>query len=254
MSLIDTITGIRNGLLNAFVLVGGEIKKIRQLFGNATTSQEAINALTGAASAAPGQVLRLSGGHAVFGTPPGFIGEIRTFVGTHPKGWLLCGGQLLSTTDYPELFLKISGQFGGDGTSTFGVPDMRNPSSIKSCICVSHTDADVVPVLVSVPTYIIGPQPGTYSAGAVLDFTVQLSERVTITTGPILLALNIGGATVSLTPQTIGDFTITYQYTVLAGDAGTLTAAMDLNGAALTVGGVQAWLSVNGLFSDVVIQ
>jgi microcystin-dependent protein len=55
-----------------------------------------------------------------------FIGEIRMFAGNFaPAGWALCDGQLLSTTDNPELFNVIGTTYGGDGVATFGLPDLR---------------------------------------------------------------------------------------------------------------------------------
>jgi microcystin-dependent protein len=52
------------------------------------------------------------------------VGEIRGFAGaTAPAGWLLCQGQVLSTTDHPELFAVIGNAYGGDGVDTFALPD-----------------------------------------------------------------------------------------------------------------------------------
>lgn len=42
-----------------------------------------------------------------------------------PKGYLLCDGGEYDTADYPELFEKIGNRYGGDGVSTFRVPDPR---------------------------------------------------------------------------------------------------------------------------------
>ena len=55
-----------------------------------------------------------------------FIGEIM-FAGFNfaPSGWMQCDGQLLSTTNYAALFSLLGNQYGGNGTSTFALPDMR---------------------------------------------------------------------------------------------------------------------------------
>lgn len=42
-----------------------------------------------------------------------------------PKNWMLCQGQMLSINDYPALFAIIGPTFGGDGRTTFGLPDLR---------------------------------------------------------------------------------------------------------------------------------
>jgi microcystin-dependent protein len=42
-----------------------------------------------------------------------------------PEDWLLCQGQLLQVTQYQALFSLISNVFGGDGVTTFALPDLR---------------------------------------------------------------------------------------------------------------------------------
>ncbi len=55
-----------------------------------------------------------------------FIGEIRMFAGTFaPRGWAFCDGQLLSITQNEALFSLFGTVYGGDGRTTFGLPDAR---------------------------------------------------------------------------------------------------------------------------------
>ena len=55
-----------------------------------------------------------------------YIGEIRMFAGNFaPAGWALCEGQLLPISDNDTLFNLIGTTYGGDGQSTFGLPDLR---------------------------------------------------------------------------------------------------------------------------------
>jgi len=55
-----------------------------------------------------------------------FIGEIRIFAGNYaPAGWIFCQGQTLSIAENPQLFNIIGTTYGGDGTSTFNLPDLR---------------------------------------------------------------------------------------------------------------------------------
>ena len=55
-----------------------------------------------------------------------YVGEIRMFGGNYaPPNWALCNGQLLTITDYPELFSLIGAAYGGDGRVNFGLPDLR---------------------------------------------------------------------------------------------------------------------------------
>ncbi|WDF53912.1 phage tail protein [Mucilaginibacter sp. KACC 22063] len=54
----------------------------------------------------------------------GYIGEIRLFAGNFaPYSWNLCAGQLLSVAGNTALFAILGTQYGGNGTSTFGLPD-----------------------------------------------------------------------------------------------------------------------------------
>lgn len=42
-----------------------------------------------------------------------------------PEGWSLCQGQIVDANKFPTLFSLIGGKFGGDGRTTFGLPDFR---------------------------------------------------------------------------------------------------------------------------------
>ena len=55
-----------------------------------------------------------------------FIGEIRMFAGTFaPRNWALCDGQLLAISQNDALFSLLGTTYGGDGRTTFGLPDLR---------------------------------------------------------------------------------------------------------------------------------
>src|SRR5215467_1889396 len=55
-----------------------------------------------------------------------YVGEIRMFAGNFaPAGWMFCEGQLLPISEYETLFFLIGTTYGGDGTSTFALPDLR---------------------------------------------------------------------------------------------------------------------------------
>ena len=55
-----------------------------------------------------------------------YIGEIRMFAGLNaPPGWMMCQGQILSISEYDALFNLIGTIYGGDGESTFALPDLR---------------------------------------------------------------------------------------------------------------------------------
>ena len=55
-----------------------------------------------------------------------YVGEIRMFAGNFaPAGWLFCEGQLLPISENESLFQLIGTTYGGDGQSTFALPDLR---------------------------------------------------------------------------------------------------------------------------------
>lgn len=55
-----------------------------------------------------------------------YVGEIRMFAGNFaPAGWMFCEGQLLPISEYETLFQLIGTTYGGDGQSTFALPDLR---------------------------------------------------------------------------------------------------------------------------------
>lgn len=56
-----------------------------------------------------------------------FVGEIRLFGGNYaPEGWAFCNGGTYSITQYPALYALIGVTYGGDGKTTFAVPDLRS--------------------------------------------------------------------------------------------------------------------------------
>jgi microcystin-dependent protein len=81
-----------------------------------------------------------------------YIGEIRMFgFGTRgaPNGWQACDGSLLPISEYDALFALIGTTYGGDGQTTFGVPDLRGRLPI-------HQGTGP-----GLSTYVIGQKAGT---------------------------------------------------------------------------------------------
>jgi microcystin-dependent protein len=55
-----------------------------------------------------------------------FIGQITAFPYSFaPAGWIECAGQILPIQQYAALFSLLGTQFGGNGTSNFGLPDLQ---------------------------------------------------------------------------------------------------------------------------------
>ena len=63
------------------------------------------------------------------GTP--YMGEIKLISWNFPpKGWALCNGQLMQINQNQALFALLGTQFGGNGQTTFGLPDLRGRAAL----------------------------------------------------------------------------------------------------------------------------
>lgn len=61
----------------------------------------------------------------------GFIGEVRMFAGNFaPRGWAFCDGQLMPIAQYSALFSILGTMYGGDGRTTFALPDLRGRTAV----------------------------------------------------------------------------------------------------------------------------
>ena len=62
-----------------------------------------------------------------------FVAEIRIFSFTIvPKGWASCDGQLLPISQNTALFSLLGTNYGGDGKSTFALPDLRDSCAVDA--------------------------------------------------------------------------------------------------------------------------
>ncbi len=76
-----------------------------------------------------------------------YLGEIRNFAfGRVPQGWAQCNGQLLNIAQNQALFALIGTAYGGNGTTTFALPDLR------SRVMVGNNQAN--------PAYVMGAKGG----------------------------------------------------------------------------------------------
>ncbi len=60
-----------------------------------------------------------------------YVGQIMAFGGNFaPQGWALCDGSLLPISQYETLFTLIGTTYGGDGQTTFALPDLRSRAAL----------------------------------------------------------------------------------------------------------------------------
>ncbi|NBQ67897.1 MAG: phage tail protein [Nitrosomonadaceae bacterium] len=70
-----------------------------------------------------------------------FLGEIRPFgFGFPPKGWASCDGQLLPIAQNAALFSLLGTMYGGDGRTTFALPDLRGRAGMH--VSSVHTQGE----------------------------------------------------------------------------------------------------------------
>jgi microcystin-dependent protein len=63
--------------------------------------------------------------------PDPFLGEIRMFAGNFaPQGWAFCAGQILAIASNQALFALLGDVYGGDGKTTFSLPDLRGRAPV----------------------------------------------------------------------------------------------------------------------------
>ncbi len=61
-----------------------------------------------------------------------YVGEIRIFAGNFaPRGWALCNGQTLAISQNTALFSVLGTTYGGDGKSTFALPDLQGRAPMQ---------------------------------------------------------------------------------------------------------------------------
>src|SRR3954452_11916502 len=104
-----------------------------------------------------------------------YLGEIRLFGGNFaPVGWLFCDGAALAIAQYDTLFQLIGTTYGGDGQTTFNVPDLRGRAPLHQGTASSGT------------TYTIGEMAGAEE----VTLTVQ---QLPVHSHPLFASLGAGG-------------------------------------------------------------
>ncbi|HVL96206.1 MAG TPA: tail fiber protein [Solirubrobacteraceae bacterium] len=102
-----------------------------------------------------------------------YIGEIRMFGGNFaPVGWMRCEGQVLPISQYDALFTLIGTTYGGDGQSTFALPDLRGrlPVHQSTAFIVGRTGGaeEVTLTLQQIPVHshpvLAAQSPGSQNA------------------------------------------------------------------------------------------
>lgn len=153
-----------------------------------------------------------------------FIGEIKIFgFNFAPRGYMLCGGQILSIAQYTALFSLLGTTYGGNGQTTFSLPDLQGRMPIGQ---------GNGPGL---PSYIIGQKSGQTSA--TLTSSNLPSHVHTLLNAHVKLQANSGNAD-ELSPE--GNFPATASNATYSGNGaspGTYTGGAQITGTTDSTGG-----------------
>jgi len=118
----------------------------------------------------------------------GTIGEIRLFAGTFaPRGWAICTGQSMSIQAYTALFSILGTNYGGDGRSTFFLPNFSGRTAIGAGQSPGTSD------------YVVGEEGGTPSV------TLLITELPVHNHAAVLGTSTPGSATVSVSISSSAD-------------------------------------------------
>lgn len=123
-----------------------------------------------------------------------FIGEIILAGFTYPPaGWAVCDGSLMRVQEYPALFNLIGNRYGGDGQTTFALPDLRG--RVPVCIGAGR---DIPPVF---PAEKAGQETVQLAAGNLPAHAHPVSAGTTGGTQSPVGAVYGGGVAVFAAPD-----------------------------------------------------
>jgi len=131
-----------------------------------------------------------------------FVGEIRMFGGNFaPAGWMFCEGQLLPISENETLFNLIGTTYGGDGQSTFALPDLRGrlPIHQGGGFTLAETGGveEVTLTVSQIPAH-------SHPMLASNDIPTQTSPQGNVTGQAATKIYRSGNPTVSLNPGSMG--------------------------------------------------
>ncbi len=132
-----------------------------------------------------------------------YVGEIRIFAGNFaPAGWAFCDGSLQPISENETLFQLIGTTYGGDGQSTFALPDLRGRLPIhqgNGYVLAETGGAELVTLTVQqIPSH---THPMLAST---LTGTQNGATGNVLASGSSISLYRIGTPTAALAPQTIG--------------------------------------------------
>jgi microcystin-dependent protein len=134
-----------------------------------------------------------------------YVGEIRMFAGNFaPAGWMFCEGQLLPIAENETLFNLIGTTYGGDGQSTFALPDLRGRLPIhqgSGFTLAQNGGAEQVTLTINqIPTHTHAFLATTNAASS----TIPANQVPAITQAATITPYGTDAPLVQLSPSSVG--------------------------------------------------
>ncbi len=128
-----------------------------------------------------------------------YVGEVRMFAGNFaPAGWMFCEGQLLPISENETLFQLIGTTYGGDGESTFGLPDLRGRLPLHQGNGFVPAETGGVEEVTLTVNQIPAHGHALLGAGDVATDTAPANKLPAATTGATVLAYGTDAPTTNL--------------------------------------------------------
>lgn len=154
-----------------------------------------------------------------------YVGEIRMFAGNFaPAGWMFCSGQTLPISEYETLFQLIGTTYGGDGQSTFNLPNLQS----------------------RVPLHFNGTYPLAQTGGVE---TVTLStQQIPVHTHALIGSMS-NGSNVNPTGNVLANSTVVQPYASETPSASMAATAISPVGGSQPHENIQPYLCINFIIS-----
>ncbi|MEG0928404.1 phage tail protein [Chryseobacterium sp.] len=111
-----------------------------------------------------------------------YIGIIKLFAGNFaPRGWMFCDGRLLSIANYSAVFSILGTTYGGDGRTTFALPNLKGKMALGAGAVSSNENYPLGVVAGTTQTTILTSNLPSIGAGFQLKVANQNSNSVTPT-------------------------------------------------------------------------
>ncbi len=139
-----------------------------------------------------------------------FLGEIRIFpFGFAPAGWASCTGQLIAISQNTALFSLFGTTFGGDGITTFGLPNLQGASPVHpgqgpglSLYDLGETGGSPTVTLISAQ---VPPHPHSLQGDARPgDLNTPSAQTALARSSPVIYKTASGAATQPMAAQVLG--------------------------------------------------